>query len=74
MKKFKTITVDAMDELLSADGALLLDCRQARDYKISHIENALNSHDALVESLLRKAEKDKNISISYVDNGKELNK
>lgn len=63
MKKFKTVTVDGMDELLSVDGALLLDCRQAKDYKVGHIDNALNSHDALVESLLRKTEKDKNIVI-----------
>lgn len=57
MKKFQTVTVSQVPELLSDKQSLLLDCRLLRDYKAGHIENAMHAHDDLVESLIRKADK-----------------
>ncbi len=57
MKKFSTVTVTGMPELLAAEDALLLDCRLLRDYREGHIENAMHAHDDLVESLIKKADK-----------------
>lgn len=63
MQKFRTVTVQAMPPLLAAEGTLLLDCRKVIDYQAGHIENAMHAHDALVESLIRKGDKSKNIVI-----------
>ena len=57
MKKFSTVTVSAMPELLEEDGALLLDCRLLRDYREGHIENAMHAHDDLVETLIKTRDK-----------------
>lgn len=63
MKKFATVPVSAMPELLTNEKSLLLDCRLLRDYKEGHIENAMHAHDGLVESLIRKADKDTHVVI-----------
>ena len=57
MKKFQTVTVSQVPELLADDKSLLLDCRQVRDYQAGHIDKAMHAHDGLVESLIRKADK-----------------
>lgn len=57
MKKFSTVTVSTMPELLEEDGALLLDCRLLRDYREGHIENAMHAHDDLVETLIKTRDK-----------------
>lgn len=57
MKKFKTVTVSQVPELLEDDKSLLLDFRLIRDYQAGHIDNAMHAHDGLVESLIRKADK-----------------
>ncbi len=57
MKKFQTVTVAGMPELLVDERAILLDCRQLRDYREGHIANAMHAHDGLVESLIRSADK-----------------
>ena len=54
MKKFKTITV-ADSERLIAERHLILDCRDLKDYKAGHIENAMHMHEQLRDSLLIKA-------------------
>lgn len=63
MNSFKTITVANLKPLLEAEATLLLDCRKLQDYKAGHIENALHSHDALVESLIKKGDKNRTIVI-----------
>ena len=57
MKKFETVEVGAVPDLLAAENSMLLDCRLMRDYQEGHIENALHAHDGLVESLIKKADK-----------------
>lgn len=63
MKKFQTVTVDDLPPLLQDSNTLLLDCRQLQDYKAGHIENALHAYDALVESLVRKGDKERPLVI-----------
>lgn len=58
MKKFQTVTVQGLQDLLKDDAkALLLDCRELKDYRTGHIENALHVHEGLKESLLKKSDK-----------------
>ncbi len=57
MTKFANCTVAQMPQLLAAENAMLLDCRQLRDYREGHIDNAMHAHDGLVESLIRSADK-----------------
>lgn len=63
MKKFQTLAVSDLPPLLQDSNTLLLDCRQLQDYKAGHIENALHAHDALVESLVRKGDKEQPLVI-----------
>lgn len=57
MKKFETVSVSDVPDLLADENAMLLDCRLMRDYQEGHIENAMHAHDGLVESLIKKADK-----------------
>ncbi|MYM62287.1 rhodanese-like domain-containing protein [Pseudomaricurvus sp. HS19] len=57
MKKFDTIKVNQMPDVLAQDGAMLLDCRLLRDYREGHIDDALHAHDDLVETLIRSRDK-----------------
>ncbi len=63
MKKFKTISVPEMQSLLSDDTAMVLDCRDLKDYRAGHIENALHVHEGLKESLLTKGDKNRKLII-----------
>lgn len=63
MKKFKTISVTEMQDLLQDESAMLLDCRDVKDYRAGHIENALHVHEGLKESLLRKGDKSRKLII-----------
>lgn len=57
MGKFKTLSVDEMKPMLSTTDAMVLDCRDVRDYKVAHIDNAMHLHEGLRESLLLKGDK-----------------
>ncbi len=57
MKNFQTLSVGDMAGVLLAENSLLLDCRQLRDYREGHIDNAMHAHDDLVEALIRKTDK-----------------
>lgn len=57
MSKFKTLSVEEMKPMLGTVDAMVLDCRDVRDYKEAHIENALHLHEGLRESLLMKGDK-----------------
>lgn len=63
MSKFQTVSVAELKPLLEMDDSLLLDCRKLHDYRAEHIENAMHSHDALVESLITKGDKNRAIII-----------
>lgn len=63
MKKFQTISVPEMQALLEDDAVMLLDCRELKDYRAGHIENAMHVHEGLKESLLKKGDKNKKLII-----------
>lgn len=63
MNRFKVCTVSEVNPLLASENALLLDCRKLLDYQVEHIENALHSHDKLIESLIKKSDKERVIVI-----------
>ena len=57
MSKFKTVTVDEVKPLLSDERTMLLDCRDVKDYKAGHIDNAMHLHEGQRETLLLKGDK-----------------
>ena len=61
-QKFHTIEAEQLAHLHEPE-TLLLDCRKLKDYQSGHIDNALHSHDSLIESLLRKGDKSRKIII-----------
>lgn len=63
MKKFKTVSIPEMQELLQDDKAMVLDCRELKDYRAGHIENALHVHEGLKESLIKKGDKNRKLII-----------
>ncbi|WP_044620318.1 rhodanese-like domain-containing protein [Gynuella sunshinyii] len=60
---FKTMPASELTDHLTDPNLLLLDCRKAKDYQAGHIDGAMNSHDRLVESLIRKGDKSRKIII-----------
>jgi thiosulfate sulfurtransferase len=63
MKSFTTLAVPAAEELIEAKRPTILDCRELKDYRAGHIENAMHLHEQLRESLLKKADKQQQILI-----------
>lgn len=63
MKKFQTVSVAQMRDLLQDDTAMLLDCRDLKDYRAGHIEKAMHVHEGLKEALLKKGDKNKTLVI-----------
>lgn len=47
MKKYKTISVDDSKTLIKKSGPMILDCRDLKDYKAGHLEDALHVHEGL---------------------------
>jgi len=63
MKPFKTISAAEADQLIVAEQPMILDCRELKDYRAGHIENALHVHEQLRDSLLKKGDKAKQLLI-----------
>ncbi len=63
MKKFQTVSVPEMQTLLEDETAMLLDCRDRKDYRVGHIENAMHVHEGLKESLVKKGDKSRKLII-----------
>lgn len=57
MNKFKRVSVAEVKPLLERPDTLLLDCRDLKDYRAGHIENAMHLHEGLRETLLLKGDK-----------------
>ena len=58
MKPFKTVSAAEAAQLIAEQNPLILDCRELKDYRISHINNAMHVHEQLRDSLLKKVDKD----------------
>ncbi|MBD9360616.1 rhodanese-like domain-containing protein [Methylomonas fluvii] len=63
MKSFKTISTADSEQLIAEQQPMILDCRDLKDYRAGHIENAMHVHEQLRDSLLKKADKAKPLLI-----------
>ncbi|MCK9606400.1 MAG: rhodanese-like domain-containing protein [Methylomonas sp.] len=63
MKPFKTVTADAAEKLIADADPLILDCRELKDYRAGHIDNAMHVHEQLRDSLIKKGDKARDMLI-----------
>ncbi|WKJ89423.1 rhodanese-like domain-containing protein [Methylomonas montana] len=59
MKNFKTISAVDSEKLIAEQQPMILDCRDLKDYRVGHIDNAMHVHEQLRDSLLKTADKAK---------------
>lgn len=63
MKPFKTVSSTEAEQLITEANPLILDCRDLKDYRAGHIDNAMHVHEKLRDSLLQKGDKAKHLLI-----------
>ena len=61
--KYKTISAEDSGVLINNVKPMILDCRDLKDYKAGHIEDALHVHEGLKESLVKRGDKEKTLLI-----------
>lgn len=61
--KFKTISISDSESLIKDANPLILDCRDLKDYKAGHLDNALHVHEGLKESLVKRGDKQRSLLI-----------
>lgn len=61
--KFKTISVTDSENLIKTANPLILDCRDLKDYKAGHLDDALHVHEGLKESLVKRGDKQRSLLI-----------
>ncbi len=63
MKPFQNISVEEMLDLMKDGSAMILDCRDMKDYKESHVEDAMHVHEGLRDALIKNADKNRKMLI-----------
>jgi len=63
MKPFKTISTPEAEQLIASGEPMILDCRDLKDYRAGHIDNAMHVHEKLRDSLLQKGDKARQLLI-----------
>jgi thiosulfate sulfurtransferase len=63
MKKFKTISITESANLITENKPMILDCRDMKDYKVGHLDDALHVHEGLKESLVKRGDKQRPLLI-----------
>lgn len=63
MKPFKTVTTPEAEQIIAANNPLILDCRELKDYRQGHIDNAMHVHEQLRDSLIQKGDKQRHLLI-----------
>jgi len=63
MKTFKTVSAAEAAQLIADSDPMILDCRELKDYRASHIDNAMHVHEQLRDSLLKKGDKNRSLLI-----------
>ncbi len=63
MKPFKTVSAAEAEKLIADADPMILDCRDLKDYRIAHIDNAMHVHEQLRDSLLKQADKSRDMLI-----------
>lgn len=61
--KFKTIAAADCEKLLKENQPMILDCRDLKDYKAGHLDDALHVHEGLKESLVKRGDKQRGLLI-----------
>ena len=57
MGQFQTVSAKEALTLIQSPETLILDCRDLKDYRAGHIDNALHVHQQLLDKLLTSANK-----------------
>ena len=63
MKAFKTVSASEAARLIAETNPVILDCRDLKDYRAGHIDNAMHVHENLRDSLVKKGDKDRTMLI-----------
>ena len=61
--KYKNISIIECQKLIAERNPLILDCRDVKNYQGGHLENALHVHDGLVNSLIKRGDKQRSLLI-----------
>ena len=61
--RFKTLAVADLPALRRTHDPMLLDCRAVHDYRAGHLAEALHAHDGLVESLIKRGDKQRSLVV-----------
>jgi len=60
---YKTLSAAESALLIKASNPMILDCRDLKDYKVGHINDALHVHEGLKESLIKRGDKQRDLLI-----------
>ena len=63
MKPFKSISAIEAAQMIADSDPLILDCRDLKDYRAGHIDNAMHVHEQLRDTLLKKGDKNRKMLI-----------
>ena len=55
--KYKTISIADSEKLIKELKPMILDCRDLKDYRAGHLEDALHVHEGLKDSLVKRGDK-----------------
>jgi thiosulfate sulfurtransferase len=61
--KFKTISIADSKQLIKKSNPMILDCRDLKDYRAGHLEDALHIHEDLKDSLVKRGDKQRSLLI-----------
>lgn len=63
MKKYKTISISDSVNLINGIKPMILDCRDMKDYRTGHLDDAIHVHEGLKESLIKRGDKQRPLLI-----------
>lgn len=63
MAKFTTLSAAQAAQLIDETDPMILDCRETKDYRTGHLENALHVHEGLKDALVKKGNKERSLLI-----------
>ena len=61
--KYRTISIADSEKLIKEDNPMILDCRDLKDYRAGHLEDALHVHEGLKHSLVKRGDKQRSLLI-----------
>jgi rhodanese-related sulfurtransferase len=61
--KYKTLSITDSEKLIKELKPMILDCRDLKDYRAGHLEDALHVHEGLKDSLVKRGDKQRSLLI-----------